>query len=289
MAAMKLIFGCGYLGWRVARLWRAQGDYVQAVTRSAAKAEQLRAAKIEPLQADITQPETLSGLPPAQTVLVAVGFDHRSGQTLDQVHAGGLATILAQLPPQVGRVVYISTTGVHAATTDDWIDETAPCDPVTPGGAAHLAAERLLANHPLGQRAVVLRLAGLYGPDRIPRRDDLLAGRPIPTPRQGWLNLIHVDDAAAAVLAAERLAAAPRTYLVSDGHPVQRGDYLEELARLLGAPAPCFSPEVESPPSRRGAASRRIANRRLVRELEFTLRYPSYREGLAAIVAGQAE
>ena len=86
-------------------------------------------------------------------------------------------------------------------------------------------------------RAFVLRLAGIYGPGRIPHRADLAAGRAIAALPEGHLNLIHVDDAAAAVLAVEAAGHPPRLYLVSDGHPVRRADYLAELARRFAWPA----------------------------------------------------
>ena len=68
-----------------------------------------------------------------------------------------------------------------------------------------MAAEQALAAHPLGQRGMILRLAGIYGPGRIPFLDKLQAGQPIPAMSAGNLNLIHVDDAATVVVAAGEL------------------------------------------------------------------------------------
>jgi nucleoside-diphosphate-sugar epimerase len=130
-----------------------------------------------------------------------------------------------------------------------------------------------------------LRLAGLYGPGRIPRSSDLVAGRPIDAPAHGWLNLIHVDDAARIVLLAEERASPPRTYVVSDGAPVPRAEYYAELARLLNAPPPRFvEPAADSPAALRAGSDKRINPRRMFAELKPTLLYPDYRAGLAAIV-----
>jgi nucleoside-diphosphate-sugar epimerase len=138
----------------------------------------------------------------------------------------------------------------------------------------------------MAAHAVVLRLAGLYGPGRIPRLADLAEGRPIDAPAEGWLNLIHVDDAAQIVLLAEQRAGTPRTYVVADGHPVQRRDYYAELARLVNAPPPQFvSPPADSPAAQRAASDKRIDPRRMFAELAPVLRYPDFRAGLAAIVA----
>ncbi len=110
-------------------------------------------------------------------------------------------------------------------------------------------------------------------------------------PADGWLNLIHVDDAASVVVAAETRAPLPGLYVVSDGHPVQRRVYYEELARLSDAPPPLFAPPAaELPATQRGNSDKRIVNRRMLAELDVGLVYPSYREGLAAIVArGQGD
>ena len=128
-------------------------------------------------------------------------------------------------------------------------------------------------------------MAGIYGPGRIPRRKELQAGIPIEAPSEGYLNLIHVDDAASAVIAAEQQAPLPALYCVSDGHPVIRGEYFRELAALFGAPEPQFrEPRRDAPAAERASASKRVRNQRMLAELKFDLLYPSYREGLAAIV-----
>ena len=75
---MKLLFGCGYLGACVARLWRDAGDEVAVVTRDAAKAARLRAEGFQSIVADVCDPAALRSLPTAETVLYAVGYDRRS-------------------------------------------------------------------------------------------------------------------------------------------------------------------------------------------------------------------
>jgi nucleoside-diphosphate-sugar epimerase len=134
----------------------------------------------------------------------------------------------------------------------------------------------------------VLRLAGLYGPGRIPLAADVRHGRPIAAPVQGLLNLIHVDDAAQVVIAADERAVPPRTYVVSDGCPVVRREYYEELARLLGAPRPVFAPAPsDSAAVGRAGSDKRASNARMVGELGVRLAYPTFREALAAIVAAE--
>jgi len=286
----KLIFGCGYLGKRVAQLWRDAGETVHVVTRSAEHAATWQSKGYKTRIADVTRPETLTDLPSAETVLFAVGFDRSAGNTIGEVYTEGVKNVCAALPASVERFLYISTTGIYGPAGSDWVDENTPPNPQREGGKASLAAEQQL-----GGNSVILRLGGIYGPDRIPYLAKLRAGEPIAAPSEGWVNLIHVDDGAAAVLAAEKWAAEPRTkgqmpgphvFCVSDGQPVVRADYYREVARLIGAEPPRFvAPDPDSPAAIRAAVSRRISNAKLQEELKYKFIYPSYREGLAAILS----
>ncbi|MGI6415885.1 MAG: hypothetical protein ACOX1P_09470 [Thermoguttaceae bacterium] len=117
-------------------------------------------------------------------------------------------------------------------------------------------------------------------------RPETLAGLPpAETVLYSIANLIHVDDAVRAILAAESKAAAPGTYLASDGSPTTRRDFYREIALLLGTAPPRFS--APAPGSRAAAAmlgNKRISNRRMLEELGVELRFPSFRVGLAAIL-----
>ena len=139
----------------------------------------------------------------------------------------------------------------------------------------HIASARL---------GIVLRLAGIYGPGRLPRGAELVSGEPLPIAAGEHANLIHVEDAAAAVLAGEAHAQPPRTYLISDGHPVERRAYLAELARQRGLPAPSFRDPLPGEAVGRRGGDKRVSNARMRAELPFKLAYPTYREGLAAAI-----
>lgn len=285
----KLIFGCGYLGSRVARLWSDAGEDVVAVTRSRPRAESLQATGLQAIVADVNDPVTLVDLPAVDTVLFAVGYDRgvpaNLRRPISEVYAGGLAHVLDALPDSVERIIYISSTGVYGDTAGEWVDEQSPCEPAREGGRACLAAEEVLRQHRLAGRGIVLRLAGIYGPDRVPRLKEMDRGEPIEVSADGMLNLIHVDDAARVVLAAEARAQPPRTYCVSDGHPVLRRDWFCELAHLSNLPEPRFVQPAPSAKAGRASASKRIRNDRMLAELSPALAYPSYREGLKQILA----
>jgi nucleoside-diphosphate-sugar epimerase len=289
----KLIFGCGYLGERVARRWRDAGDNVAVVTRNVERAAAFQREGYDSVVADVTRPASLSGLPVAETVLFAVGFDRQAGGSIEEVYAGGVKNIVSALPSGIRRFIYISTTGVYGNAEGAWVDEDTPTDPQREGGRASLAAEQVLAESPLADRGNILRLAGIYGPGRIPFLDKLRAGEPIPAVSTGYLNLIHVDDAAAVVVAAAGIAESKlnrkrRVYCVSDGHPVERGEYYREVARLIGAGPPAFvTPDLNSPRAARAEADRRVKNSRMLAELGVRLQFPDYRSGLAAILANR--
>jgi len=269
----RLVVGCGYLGRRVARLWREAGDDVYATTRGD-NATALSREGLRPLTMDVTR-GVLSALPVVDTVVFAVGLDRRSGATMSDIHVEGLRAVLDALPGETGRVIYVSSTGVYAQDGGEWVDEESVCEPVREGGRACLAGERLLFAHARGRDPVVLRLAGLYGPGRVPRSADVAASRSIAGSSDAFLNLIHVDDAARAVVGAATLRPVMnRTYVISDGHPPTRREYLATLATRMGVAPPRFT-------GGRGLG-KRARNDLAVRELGLRLNYPSYREGLAA-------
>ncbi len=288
----KLIVGCGYVGKRIARAWLDGGSSVYAVTRSPERAATLGQIGIEPIVADVTVPDSLTALPEVDTVLYAVGFDRnasrtsRTSRTIWDVYVDGLSAVLEGLKSsQIKRFIYISSTGVYGQDDGSWVDEDSPCEPIREGGLACLAAESRLRGHPLGQVSVVLRLAGIYGPGRVPRKTDLESTRPFRAATTGYLNLIHVDDVVQAVLASERIEPTPRLYVISDGCPVPRLEYYRELSRLLGVGETTFCPpDSASAAAQRSRASKRIRSDRAIRELEMRLFYPSYKEGLAAIL-----
>lgn len=298
MPSTTLIFGCGYLGARVASLWQQQGRRVLAATRDAAHLP----TGVEPIVCDVLNPASLIALPQVDTVLYAIGFDRSSGATMRAVYVDGLASVLAHLPPPK-RFIYISSSSVYGQTDGGWVDETSPTAPAESSGQIVLEAEgklrrtsepealakvrrpSLTLQAPSRFAPIILRFAGIYGPGRLLRQQTIEKGEPIVGDADKWLNLIHVEDGARVVLAAEQHAEANRIYNVCDDHPVRRRYFYTTLARALGAPEPRFvPPPADAPPPPHEKANRRINNRRLKLELHMELRYPDYDQGLRASV-----
>jgi nucleoside-diphosphate-sugar epimerase len=277
-SGVKLVVGCGYLGLRVARLWRNAGARVYPVTRSAERARSLAAEGLDPIIGDVTAPAALPDLPAIDTLFWAVGFDRASGASYRDVHVAGLGRVLDAIPG-APRVVFASSTGVWGTEDGSVVDETTPAHPTREAGRVLLEAEAMLHTR-TGDRGTALRFAGLYGPDRLPRLDDLKAGRPIAADPDSWLNLIHVDDAARIVVAVAAAPHARRLYVVSDGHPVRRRDWYAHLAARTGSPPPTFDTAAE----RTRGADKRVDPSLLFRDIPLTLAYPDSFRGIDAIV-----
>ena len=293
-ATSTLIFGCGYLGERVARRLIERGDPVHATTRNPERAEELARLGIKPVIADVTQPATLKDLPPVDRVLYCVGFDRKAGKSIREVYVDGFRNALDAIGRDLPgcRVIYASSTGVYGGNDGNWVDETSPVDPQTDSGQACWDAEQAMTGHEVGQRGgAILRFAGLYGPDRIMRRESLQRGEPVVGNPDKFLNFIQIDDAAAVTVQMLDEGTGPLDlFLVSDGKPVVRSQFYATVAELLHAPPPRFeSPEPGSPVALREDSNKRISNRKLIGRWSDLLRYPDIRAGLQASLAASSD
>jgi nucleoside-diphosphate-sugar epimerase len=286
----KLIIGCGYLGSRVARRWQAAGHRVWVTTRTPARADELRRRGWQPVLCDVLKPGSLQALPRADTVLYAVGFDRSAGPSMQEVYVTGLGNVLQQLqashPPH--RFLYVGSTSVYGQTNGEWVDETAATEPTSVSGRIALEAEACLRQAELASTRVVLRFAGIYGPGRLIGESALRSGSPLTGVPSAWLNLIHVDDGAKAILAVEKADPADGIYNIVDDEPVRRQDFYEFLAGLLRTAPPLFRPATDGTPATPGqeTTNRRISNQRM-KNLPLQLDYSNYRVGLAASLSGR--
>ena len=196
---------------------------------------------------------------------------------------------LAALPDLVW-VGYLSTVGVYGDWQGQWVDETSPTRPISERSLRRVQAERvwLAFGKATGKRVEVFRLAGIYGPGRSVI-DTLRAGtaRRIVKPGQVF-NRIHVDDVARVLAAAIDRDTGHNIYNVSDDEPAPPQDVVAHAAELLGLPVP---PEIAYETAGLAgmaasfwAESKRVGNARIKADLGVELMYPTYREGLRALV-----
>lgn len=272
MSGELLILGCGYSGGAVARLMRAQGWAVRGTSRSGG-AGLLRWPGDDLAAAIAGADAILSSIPPQQGADPAVA---------------ALGAALAASPAR--WLGYLSSVSVYGDAGGAWIDEDAPPRADSARARARIAAEA--AWRGLGRPAHILRLPGIYGPGRS-AFDKLRAGeaRRIVKPGQVF-NRIHVDDIAGAVAASiARPAAGGAIYNIADDEPAPPQDVFAQAAALLGvAPPPeiAFEDADLSPMARAFYAdNRRIRSDRIRAQTGWAPRYPSYREGLAAILSAE--
>ena len=187
---------------------------------------------------------------------------------------------------------YLSTVGVYGHQEGRWVNEETPPKPNSARTEARVEAEKawLAFGEETGVKVQIFRLAGIYGPGRCVF-DKLKAGTARRINKDGQVfSRIHVEDIASVLEASIARPRAGAIYNVADDEPAAPGDVVTYAAKLIGVPPP---PEVDfeeadlTPIARSFyEGSRRIGNDRIKSELGVTLRYPTYREGLAALLTG---
>jgi nucleoside-diphosphate-sugar epimerase len=281
-----LIVGCGHIGRRVAVLLRARGQHVTGVVRSPASAGQLRALGIDALCLDLDAgARYLPGSGGGVSGLCYFAPPPSSG-VQDTRMRGVLEVLDNTSRPQ--RIVYISTSAVYGDCRGDWITEEQPVQPATSRGLRRLDAERQLqawaAHHHV--EWVILRVPGIYGPGKLPL-ERLRKGLPVLREADSpYTNRIHADDLAAICVAALDSEHHDAVYNVSDGHPSTMTDYFFRVADAAGLPRPPVVAREEAQLVLSEGMlsflqdSRRMSNKKLLRDLRVTLRYPDLETGL---------
>lgn len=276
------------------RVAKAQAGRVRllALTSSPARAPLLRSEGITPLAGNLDQPETLRRLSGLATRVVHMAPPPgeqpvqwwRDPRTLALVRALRLRT-----PPR--SLAYGSTSGVYGDCAGAHVDESRPVAPSTPRAQRRVDAEAVIRHlgRACGTRVCVLRIPGIYAPDRPggTPRDRLLRGTPVLQAGDDvYTNHIHADDLARATVAALWRGRPQRAYNVNDDSDLKMGDYFDLAADLYGLPRPRRLPrdtaQSELPLMLLSfmSESRRLVNRRLKDELRVRLRYPTARLGL---------
>ena len=282
-----LIVGCGDVGLRVAAALPRRVR-VLALTSTPARHAELRARGIVPLSGNLDQPASLQRLAGLADRVLHLAPPPGEGpgdpRTRDLLRA-----LRRRAPPRA--LVYGSTSGVYGDCRGAWVQETRAPQAATARGQRRVQAERHVRFHgrSTGVRSAILRIPGIYAPDREggTPRDRLLRGTPVLRAEDDvHTNHIHADDLARACLAALWRGAPQRVYHVNDDTQLKMGDYFDQAARLYGLPPPKrisrqeareqLSPMLLSFMSE----SRRMDNTRLKRELRLKLRYPTVAEGL---------
>lgn len=280
-----LIVGCGDLGRRLARAARLRGESVDCVARTAASATALREQGFAVQAVDLDQ-ASLSGDQPAPATQIYYLAPPPAQGSRDP----RLARFLAGLSGPARRIVYVSTTGVYGDCGGAWVDETRPANPQVDRARRRWDAEKQLQAWRAagGGELVILRVAGIYGPDKLPLERLQRSVPMVSADEAPWTNRIHIDDLVSVCEAAMARGGDGEVYNVSDGTPGNMRDYFDRVADLYGlAHAPVVRLAEADGQLSAGllsylGESRRLNNRKMLAELGVTLCYPDLASGLAA-------
>ena len=281
-----LIAGCGYVGQRLALRLRAQYE-VTGLVRTPERVAELVRVGIRALAIDLDRVRPGVGIPErldeeAIVYLTPPPVLGESDLRLDRFLQ------LATVPPHT--FVYMSTTGVYGDTDGAVVDESSTVQPRTDRARRRVSAEemtRVWCNERRVRR-VVLRVPGIYGPDRLPL-ERLRHIEPVVREREAGINnRIHVDDLVEACARAITNPEARGVYNVTDGKPLSSTAFMNLVAKVAGLPPPpqvsmeeaqlTFSPERLSFLNE----SRRVSNERMLKHLGVALKYGNVEEGIRA-------
>lgn len=292
-----VVFGAGYVGSAVAREAVARGMNVTALTRNAEKAGHLRDLGVTTVVADLAGSDWHGQIPGApEFVLNCVSSGGAGLIGYEQSYLAGMKSILAWAGDHgaIGTFVYTSSTSVYSQGQGATVDESMPTTASSDRAQVLIDTERLLVTgrQPLRGAAVsagqlkspyhrffILRLAGIYGPDRHHLLEQVRSGE-IAGRGDYRLNLIHRDDICSAIGAA--FGAPPEIkdeiFNVADNGPATKTEITGWLAARLGLPLPRFT---GAPAAGRRAITpdRIVDNGKLRRRLGWAPRFPSFREG----------
>lgn len=264
------IFGLGYTSQEIARLAIEQGYKVYGTCRTAEKFEVLRKQSIEAFLFDAVPKQILAS---ATHILSSIPPQAELGDV-----------VIPRLPNNAHWYGYLSTTGVYGDYGGQWVDEQSECRPNNERLKRRVEAEedwRNLGGH-------IFRLAGIYGKGRS-AIDDVRAGtaRRIDKKRQVF-SRIHVGDIAQTILASMNNPNPKSIYNVCDDKPTSACEVVEFACELLGKTLPPLIPFEQAELSAMGRefynANRRVKNTLIKQNLSVILQYPTYKEGLRAIL-----
>jgi len=282
-----LCLGLGYSALHLARRLALEGWQVTGTARTPQGAEAIAAEGFTGLLFDGMQPGAglKQAIESATHILVSVP-PGESGDPVLAHHAGAIARA-----PALDWIGYLSTVGVYGDHRGGWVDETTPTNPVSPRSRNRVAAEAawLALRESTGKHVQVFRLAGIYGPGRS-AIDRLHAGTAHRIVKPGQVfNRIHVADIAEVLCAVIAGRGSHQIYNLADDEPAPPQDVVAYAAHLLHMPPP---PEIALENAELSlmaksfyVENKRVSNARMHRDLGLELKFPSYRQGLRAILA----
>ncbi|MEY4882598.1 MAG: hypothetical protein RIS34_452 [Pseudomonadota bacterium] len=282
-----LIVGCGDVGLRVARALQGRVG-LMALTSSASRLNALRGLGIIPLTGNLDTPQSLRRLAGLATRVIHLAPPPGDGQGDPRTRS--LAAVLRRRSPP-HALVYGSTSGVYGDCQGEVAIETRATHAYTARAERRIDAESTvrLFGRATGVRSAILRIPGIYAPDRdggTPRARLLRHTPVLRATDDVYTNHIHANDLARACIAALWHGRPQRVYNINDDTQLKMGDYFDLAADLYGLERPPRVPRVQAQTLLSPMLlsfmreSRRMDNTRMKRELKLVLRYPTVATGL---------
>ena len=276
-----LIAGCGYVGSALGALLVGDGHEVWGLRRRIVSLPE----GIHPIEADLGLPGALGQLPEDLDFVFYLASPGGADDAFYRAaYVGGPANLvdaLEQGGQRPRRLFFASSTAVYAQDRGEWVDEASPTTPRHYTGHRLLEGEDRIRAAP--HAATVVRFGGIYGPRRTRLIDRVRAGSAryrVDPPH--YTNRIHRDDCAGGLRHLMGLASPENLYLGVDCEPADEATLLNWLAGALGAP----DPRPGSDPAGRGARSNKRCRNALLLTSGYVFRYPTFREGYTALLAG---
>lgn len=276
-----VIIGCGFLGEAAAALFSARGASVLGLVRSAESQAALARDSFETARCDVSDDGSVEALAPrlrgVPLAIHAVSAGGGGAEEYAALYRDGLKRIVTSWQPR--RVIFVSSTSVYGQDDGSWITEESPAEPARETARILLEAERIA----LETGGIAARLTGIYGPGRSYLLRNFLSGEAVLENGGGrWINQIHRDDGAAALVRLGDPEVSPGVYNVTDDTPATQREVYGWMADFFGRPLP---PEgVAGISLRRGVTSKRISNAKM-RGIGWAPAYPSYRDALPRLAS----
>ncbi len=286
-----MIVGCGYVGFPLGVELLRRGHEVFGLRRSAA--DELKAAGIFPLRADVTRLDELKKLPRDFDWVVNCAASGSGGvDDYRQIYLEGnrnLVAWLAGIPPQ--KFVFTSSTSVYGQNDGSVVTEISPAEPEADTAKVLREAENLLLDAAAQEHfpAVILRVAGIYGPGRGYLLKQFLRGEArVEGDGSRFLNMIHRDDLIGVIIAALERGTPGEIYNAADNEPGTQLNFFEWLAARLKQPLPPVVAAEATAGRKRGLTNKRVSNAKLRAELKYEFKFSDFRAGYAAEIARPA-
>ncbi|MCX7872099.1 MAG: SDR family oxidoreductase [Verrucomicrobiae bacterium] len=279
-----LIIGCGYVGLRVATELKRQGHEVVGTRHSPEGILILEANEIPAVELDVTDSEDFTNINgDFDWVVFCAAPSHSTVSHYTAVYYQGIKNVLDWLKKtRVKKFVYTSSTGVYGQNDGSVVTEESPIFPTSDTSKILIATEELILQEARGSGfpAVILRVAGIYGPGRGYFFKKFVSGEAvIYGDGSRYLNMVHVEDVAGSIVAALERGALGEVYNVVDNEPVTQIDFFRYLSERLKKPLPPFVPNQTEIGGRTVSSNKRVLNKKLKENLKYVFKYPTFRDG----------